>query len=106
MRLRTIRLVIESGTSSHASMYRLAATPSSVPCDTFARKMSPVEIAGMTKCSATFCACVPLPAPGGPMKINLMRCSGSSAQESFVVALLELALDLLHGVERDADHDQ
>src|SRR6187200_1325946 len=63
--------------------------------------MSPVEIAGMPNRSATTWAWVPLPAPGGPMKISLI-----SAQESFVVALLELALDLLHRVERNAHHDQ
>src|SRR6476661_10930420 len=63
--------------------------------------MSPVEIAGIPNRSATTWAWVPLPAPGGPMKISLI-----SAQESFVVALLELALDLLHRVERDAHHDQ
>ena len=46
MRLRTIRLVISSGTYSPASMYSLAFTPSSVPSETLERKMSPVEIAG------------------------------------------------------------
>src|SRR3954453_13578312 len=101
MRLRTIRLVISSGTYSPASMYCLAFTPRSVPSETLNRKMSPVEIAGTPKRSATTLAWVPLPAPGGPIRMSLM-----SAQESFVVALLELGLDLLHGVERDTDHDQ
>src|SRR3954469_15321482 len=82
-------------------MYRLASIPSSVPWETLARKMSPVEIAGISKWSAMNLAWVPLPAPGGPMMISRI-----SAQESFVVALLELALDLLHRVERDAHHDQ
>src|SRR3954454_11295852 len=81
--------------------------------------MSPVEIAGTDSRSATILAWVPLPAPGGPIRISLMGAvralgtvpwlrsgRGSSAQESFVVPLLELALDLLHRVERDADHDQ
>src|SRR3954452_5204115 len=63
--------------------------------------MSPVEMAGTPKWSATTLAWVPLPAPGGPIRISLM-----SAEESFVVALLELGLDLLHRVERDADHDE
>src|SRR3954464_5241484 len=82
-------------------MYSAAFLPSAVPGERLARKMSPVEIAGMPKCSATTLAWVPLPAPGGPIRMILM-----SAQESFVVALLELGLDLLHGVERDTDHDQ
>src|SRR3954470_12139488 len=100
-----MRLVSSSATYSPASMNRLASTPSGVPCETLARKMSPVEIAGILKCSAMYLAWVPLPAPGGPMISNRMR-SVSSAQESFVVALLELALDLLHRIERDTDHDQ
>src|SRR3954452_18481706 len=81
--------------------------PSGVPWETFARKMSPVEIAGILKCSAMNFAWVTLPAPGGPMISRRTRCCfGSLAQESFVVALLELALDLLHGVEGDTDHDE
>src|SRR4051812_5285416 len=102
-----MRLVSSSGTYSPASMNRLASTPSGVPCETLARKMSPVEIAGILKCSAMYFAWVPLPAPGGPMINRRTRCYlASSAQESFVVALLELALDLFHRVEGDADHDQ
>src|SRR6476469_9247016 len=101
MRLRTMRLVTSSGTYSPWSMYSWAFLPSSVPWDTFARKMSPVEMAGMPKWSATCLAWVPLPAPGGPIRMSLI-----SAQESFVVALLQLALDLLHRVQRDADHDE
>src|SRR3954470_24881924 len=107
MRLRTMRLVTSSGTYSPASMYRFASIPSGVPWDTLARKMSPVEIAGILKCSAMNFAWVPLPAPGGPMISSRTECSlGSSAQESFVVALLELALDLLHRIERDTHHDE
>src|SRR6478672_2939672 len=80
--------------------------------------MSPVEIAGIPKCSATNLAWVPLPAPGGPIMISRMSgdpanpgaprvgSRGGSTQESFVVSLLELALDLLHRVQRDAHHDE
>src|SRR5690348_12400890 len=82
-------------------MYFFASRPSGVPCETLARKMSPVEIAGTPNRPATNLAWVPLPAPGGPIRMSLI-----SAQESFVVSLLELALDLLHRVEGDADHDQ
>ena len=39
-------MVTSSGTSWPASMYRLASTPSGVPWETLARKMSPVEIFG------------------------------------------------------------
>ena len=41
-----------------------------MPSETLARKMSPVEIAGIPKCSATNFAWVPLPAPGGPIMIS------------------------------------
>src|SRR5262245_46499505 len=79
--------------------------------------MSPVEIAGILKCSATNLAWVPLPAPGGPISTSLIgggsfrgrpsrRSGWTSSQEPFVVALLQLALDLLHRVQRDADHDE
>src|SRR6478672_12473706 len=146
MRLRTMLLVTSSGTYSPASMKRLASTPSGVPSETLARKMSPVEIAGIPKCSATNLAWVPLPAPGGPIMISRIFGMSPSAmaccapprgdcrhsrrssmlahrlrprlyqphretlpaapgeratplpQESFVVALLQLALDLLHRV--------
>src|SRR3954453_20619209 len=103
-----MRLVTSSGTYSPASMYRLASTPSGVPWETLARKMSPVEMAGILKCSATYLAWVPLPAPGGPISTSLIEAPGDcgSSQESFVVALLQLALDLLHRVQRDTHHDQ
>src|SRR3954447_26891979 len=102
-----MRLVTSSGTYSPSSMNCLAWTPRGVPLETLARKMSPVEIAGILKCSAMNLAWDPLPAPGGPMISSSTECSlGSSAQESFVVALLELALDLLHRIERDTHHDE
>ena len=47
-------------------MYRFASTPSGVPCETLARKMSPVEIFGTARWAAMNSAWVPLPAPGGP----------------------------------------
>src|SRR3954464_531963 len=79
--------------------------------------MSPVEIAGILKCSATALAWVPFPAPGGPISTSLIgggsaparprhRSACPSSQETFVVALLQLALDLFHRVQRDADHDE
>ena len=51
-------------------MYSWAFLPSGVPWETLARKMSPVEIAGMPKWSATILAWVPFPAPGGPIRIS------------------------------------
>src|SRR6266496_100632 len=108
-RSRTIAFVTSSGTRSPASMYFLASLPRSLPPDTLARKMSPVEIFGTSKCSAMNSAWVPLPAPGGPTSTSRTWPASflpRSAQEPFVVALHQLALDLLHRVEGHADHDQ
>ena len=69
-RSRTMLMVTSSGTSLPASMYRLASTPRGVPWETFARKMSPVEIFGTERCAAMNSACVPLPAPGGPTRTS------------------------------------
>src|SRR5919107_1457739 len=93
-----------------------ASSSSGVRPATLARKMSPVEIAGTPKWVATTLAWVPLPAPGGPMRIRRtpppprrdrrQADRPASTEEPLVIALLQLALDLLHGVEGDADHDQ
>src|SRR5689334_24324539 len=94
-------------------MYRLASTPSGVPCATLARKMSPVEILGTARCAAMNSAWVPLPAPGGPTSTSLTRMPParppwllSSPEEAFVVALHQLALDLLDRLQTDANDDQ
>src|SRR5436305_13235286 len=93
-------------------MYRLASTPSGVPWATFARKMSPVEILGTARCAAMNSAWVPLPAPGGPTSTSLTRAPRCAAplrplaEEPFVVALHQLALDLFDGFQTDADDDQ
>ena len=48
-------------------------------------------------------ACVPFPAPGGPSRTRLQL---GSLEEALVVAHHQLRLELLHRVERHADHDQ
>src|SRR3954454_6024751 len=69
--------------------------------------MSPVEILGTCRCSAMNWACVPLPAPGGPTRTRRTSESpGASSEEALVVAQHELALDLLHGLQADADDDE
>src|SRR5215831_18627154 len=94
--------------------------PSGVPAARLARKMSPVEILGTDRCAAMNSACVPFPAPGGPTRTNLMgpppllsplqlaRFAEPAplTKEPFVVALHQLALDLLHGLQAHADDDQ
>src|SRR5690348_17656987 len=100
-------MVTSSGTRSPRSMKLFASRPSSVPCPTLARKMSPVEILGTCRCSAMNWACVPLPAPGGPTRTRRTSESpGASSEEALVVAQHELALDLLHGLQPDADDDE
>ena len=51
-------------------MISLTLTPSGVWSLMLARKMSPVEMAGMPRRSAIRAAWVPLPAPGGPRMIS------------------------------------
>ena len=72
----TIPIVTSSGTSFPASMQAFACLPSSVPSFTAARNMSPVEIWGISNSFTRLAACVPLPAPGGP--INRICIDGSS----------------------------
>src|SRR5882672_9670126 len=64
--------MISSDTSAPVSITRFAASPSGVPALTAARSMSPVEICGMPNLSRMKAAWVPLPAPGGPSRINRM----------------------------------
>ncbi|SKV44671.1 Uncharacterised protein [Mycobacteroides abscessus subsp. abscessus] len=70
-RASTILLVTSLGTRSPASRYCLACRPSSVPSLMFERNRSPVEICGIPNFSEISCACVPLPAPGGPSNTTL-----------------------------------
>src|SRR5690606_9233693 len=44
-----------------------------VPCFIASRKASPVEMCGIPNCSTMCSACVPFPAPGGPMKTIFMK---------------------------------
>src|SRR6476469_383054 len=93
-------------------------TPSGVWSLMLARKMSPVEMAGMPRRSAIRAAWVPLPAPGGPRMISRMsgppggrerseRLFGvTSTEEPFVVTLLQLRLDLLDRLEAHTDDDE
>src|SRR4051812_12084712 len=94
-------------------MNRRAATPRGGAWATLAREMSPGEIFGAAGGAAMKSAWVPFPAPGGPTSTSLTqaprsgrRCPLPLAQEPFIVALHELALDLLHRFQADADDDQ
>src|SRR5215469_16086620 len=86
-------------------MYSPARRPISVSARTAARNMSPVEMCGTPWRMWNSSACVPLPAPGGPMKTAFI-CPGPSLHEAFVVAHQHVRLDLLHRLERYADDDQ
>ena len=65
-------MMISSETSPPESITFFAAIPIGVPALTAARSISPVEIWGIPNFSQINFACVPLPAPGAPNKINLM----------------------------------
>ncbi len=64
--------MMSSDTRPPVSITCFAASPSGVPAFTAARSMSPVEICGMPNASLMNVAWVPLPAPGGPSRINRM----------------------------------
>jgi hypothetical protein len=50
-----------------SSMYFIASIPSLVRLVTFARKISPVEMATTSRSPEISSACVPFPEPGGPI---------------------------------------
>src|SRR6185436_7151933 len=66
-------MMMSSEISWPESITFFASLPSGVPAFTAARSMSPVEICGMPNFSRMNCACVPLPAPGGPRRISRMK---------------------------------
>src|SRR5438309_10363337 len=79
--------------------------------------MSPVAIRGSLNLSASVWACVPLPAPCGPIKtmmsgISLSVASSSAkpppsgSQESIVVSHDKLGLNLIHRVHCNTDYNQ
>jgi hypothetical protein len=70
MRSRMIPTTISSLTSPPAFMTASAFFPTSVPAETAARNMSPVESCGMPNKSSILGPCVPFPAPGGPLPTN------------------------------------
>src|SRR6202035_4310787 len=102
-RASIMRTTRSSGTSPPASMIGLASRPSAVSRATSSRSMSPAATCGMPRRTATRDAWVPLPLPGGP---NINAIIGLSLDEPLVLAHQELRLDLFHGVEGNADHDQ
>src|SRR6478735_8239672 len=104
-RSRNMPMITSSGTRSPRAMISLATRPSSLPSRTASRSMSPVAMWGSPCSGATRAAWVPLPAPGGPMKIRSRGTCGL-LQEALVAAHRKLRLDLTHGVDGNADHDQ
>ena len=75
--------------------------PIGVSFFTFSRNMSPVEMWTSFVAVAMRCACVPLPAPGGPS-----RTMYTLANKPFVVAHQQLRFELFHGVEDHGHHNQ
>ena len=69
----TIRTMTPSGTYSPRSMKVRASIPRWVPSSTCSRRMSPVEICGISRSSDSRRAWVPLPAPGSPMNTKRIR---------------------------------
>jgi hypothetical protein len=73
-RSSTMPITTSSGTSLPSDMKCAATRPSGVSRRSASRSMSPVEICGMSKRLCSNFACVPLPAPGGPiMTMRMIR---------------------------------
>src|SRR3972149_1033792 len=113
-RSRMMPSMMSSLTSCPASMIALAFLPSSVAFSAASRRMTPVEMCGTSSSAASFWACVPFPAPGGPNRMSLTMAVSLSApspdaaalHEAVVMPHDELAFDLLDGVHGDPNHDQ
>src|SRR5437870_8975245 len=113
--LMRLRMTL-SGTSLPLSMNFLASRPSGVPAFTAARSRSPVVILGKPSRSASSFPWVPLPEPGAPKRrmntatlhvpLPAAELHAPFLHEPVVMAQQQVLLHLLHGIERDADHDQ
>ncbi len=77
-RSRIMPRIILSSTNLPASMIDLAFLPNSVPLAIASRNMSPVDSWTKPYLSIKRVACVPLPAPGGPRRINIIFSSLAS----------------------------
>src|SRR4249919_2824754 len=110
-------IMMSSPTRPPSSITFLAIRPRSVPSRTAARSMSPVEMCGTTKWRDRRTHCVPLPAPCRPSRMSrapgimplttrLSKDGAGSLQEALVVAQHQLAVDLTHEFECDADGNQ
>mmetsp|Transcript_14053 Transcript_14053/g.46870 ORF Transcript_14053/g.46870 Transcript_14053/m.46870 type:complete len:235 (+) Transcript_14053:201-905(+) len=73
MRSLMMPTTMSSETSPPACMIAAACLPTSVPAATAARSMSPVESCGAPNLATSFGACVPLPEPGGPKRMTMLR---------------------------------
>src|SRR5437764_734677 len=109
-------IMSESGTRAPRSVNVLASSPKSVPRAAASRRISPVEITGIPKWRESTRACVPLPAPGDPSRINTIPTLSRESDdretplpglldEALVVPHHEMRLQALHRVQRHAYHD-
>src|SRR5688572_9436439 len=113
-------LTMASLTSSPASITALAFRPTGEPVFTAARSMSPVDSWIIPRSACSRCACVPLPAPGGPRRMMFSIAALPFGRWSALAAGLQLrlldqiailvrdqvALDLRDSVHRHVDNDQ
>src|SRR3954468_8718241 len=119
-------IIVASSTSLPASTSAFAATATGCPSRAISRRISPVEIFSRPRSRANRVACVPFPAPGGPIMmtfrpIRFLALSTWKApkpclsappadagllHEAVVVPHDELRFHLLNGVHRHAHHDE
>ena len=103
---RIIAMTSSSGTRSPLSMYSLALTPSSVlVLLVLAQQVAGADV-GQPEVLAQARGLGALTGPGRTEEDEVQLAHRRLLQEAFVVAHHQLRLELLHGVEGHADHDQ
>ena len=73
-------IIVASSTSSPRSIRALASSATGFRSLIASRRMSPVEIFGSPRSRANRPACVPLPAPGGPIMITFRPIASAASR--------------------------
>src|SRR5262245_20960890 len=108
---------MSSETSCPAACTFRTSKPKGSSLWAISRRMSPVATRGSLSLSASRCACVPLPAPCGPIKTVMSgiaalvtatptKTAAPRTEETIIMAHDKLRFDLIHRIHRNADYDQ
>jgi hypothetical protein len=72
-------IIVSSSTSSPRSIFSFARSATGLRSRTASRRMSPVETLSSPRSRANRPACVPFPAPGGPIMMTFKPTQDSSS---------------------------